>query len=527
MLTGLSFQVAAAAPAAAPNRADVACFIGMVARRPRAPLPPAVVAQLRAGGWVDGPWDLEPWRIDDLWQVPVVVDAWDTFHRLFAWEERPLREDGAVRCATYLGAVVRSFFAHGGQRALVVRAGNPRPYLPPAPRADERAERLGLLVPARGEAPRPFDPTDPATWRGIEHLYGLAEVSHVCMPDLADLCASEPAPLPVVSPPPPSPEVFVECSADEPALPEDTGIRFVAAPRLDPDGFQAWAGAVDQTREFLRRHRRDALVVASLPLPRADARAPGFSGAHAQADWLGFLRQAGVLEPEGSGGAGQGTAASAFVQLAWPWLQTTRSDDLPQRLEPAEGVLAGLLARNALARGTFRSVAGTRLPQVVALEPTPDLGLGSDSPTARLAERVSLIGPEPDGIAVLSDVSSAPDPAWRAGGVTRLMSALIRAARRIGEAHVFEASGPELWRRIRHGLEDLLEGFLRAGALGGESASEAFQVRCDRSTMTQNDLDNGRLRAEVTVLPAAALERITVSLDLTGGGAEARLPEVA
>ena len=532
MLTGLTFETAQPPAAAAPNRADVACFIGMVARRPRVALPAGVRAQLRGTGWIGGPWNLAAARVADLWQLPVVVDAWDTFDRLFAWETRPVRADpvradGETRCTGYLGAAVRSFFAHGGRRAVVIRAGDPWPYLGGPDRVAARRARLAALVPAMAEASLPFDATDPRTWRGIEHLYGLPEVSHVCIPDLADACAAEPPELPVVNPPPPAPEVFVECSPNEPSLPDDSGLRFVAAPRLDPDGFAAWASTVAAVRDFLARHRRDALLVASIPLPRADARAPVFGGTHAQGDFLGFLRQCGVLEAEGVNEAGGGTAASAFLQLGWPWLQTTRSDDLPQRLEPAEGLLAGVLAENALARGTFRSVAGSRLPQVVALEPVPDLGLGSDSPTARLAERVCLIGPEPDGMAVLSDVTSAPDRDWRAGGVSRLMATLLRAARRVGEAELFEASGPELWTRIRRSLEDLLDGFLRAGAFGGRGRVEAFQVRCDRSTMSQNDLDHGRLRVEITVLPAAAIERITVSLELAAGGAESRLSEVA
>jgi hypothetical protein len=45
--------------------------------------------------------------------------------------------------------------------------------------------------------------------------------------------------------------------------------------------------------------------------------------------------------------------------------------------------------------------------------------------------------------------------------------------------------------------------------------------------MTQNDLDNGRVRVEVTVLPASAIARITVSLALAAGGSDVRLPEVA
>ncbi len=74
----------------------------------------------------------------------------------------------------------------------------------------------------------------------------------------------------------------------------------------------------------------------------------------------------------------------------------------------------------------------------------------------------------------------------------------------------------------------MLEAFRREGAYGGNSASEAYQVRCDASTMSQNDIDNGRLIAEITVLPAASITRITVVLNLLAGeAAAARIQEVA
>jgi hypothetical protein len=190
-------------------------------------------------------------------------------------------------------------------------------------------------------------------------------------------------------------------------------------------------------------------------------------------------------------------------------------------------MLAGILAENALSRGTFRSVAGTRLPQVIAPEPMPDVGIGPDSPAARLARRVCLIGPEPEGIMLVSDVTATSDPAWRQGGVSRLMATILRAARRVGEAQLFEANGPELWTRVRRSMEDLLDGFARAGALEGARSEDAYQVRCGRDTMTQSDLDNGRVRVEITVRPTVAVGHITVSLDLGTSGAAAALGEVA
>jgi hypothetical protein len=179
-------------------------------------------------------------------------------------------------------------------------------------------------------------------------------------------------------------------------------------------------------------------------------------------------------------------------------------------------------------RGTFRSVGGTILDDVIGLTPLPAMGLGPDGPTDRLAERVCVFAPEPDGNTLLSDVTSSADLAWRFGGTRRLMAAILRAARRFGENHAFEPNGPALWSTLRRSLEDMLTAFWLEGAFGGASTEEAFAVRCDRSTMTQNDLDNGRLIATISVLPAAAISRIIVVLDMTmGASARSEVRQVA
>ncbi len=138
-----------------------------------------------------------------------------------------------------------------------------------------------------------------------------------------------------------------------------------------------------------------------------------------------------------------------------------------------------------------------------------------------------MIAPSSAGWTLHSDVTASADESWRAGGVSRLMGAVLRAARRTGDALIFEPSGPALWQRISSSMEELLTAFWIEGGLGGASLDEAFSVRCDRSTMSQNDLDNGRLRVEISILPVAAVERITVVLDLNGGGVAEPLREVA
>lgn len=528
----LIFETARPVTASQPERADVACFVGFVARRRGVALPPAVRDQLAAAGWVNGPWRRSEAGLESLDDLPVVIDSWTLFDRLFAWDQRPLGQvpdpvtGELAYCATYLGAAVRDFFAHGGKRAILVRVGDPFPYLESASnRAARRRNRLHQLLPdlAGGTGATPFTPTDPRAWRGMHHLYGLAEASMLCLPDLPDICAGEPAPPPTLLPVLPEEEGFVTCGGVEAELQADAGLRNLGAPRLDGSDYGPWRVAVAAARAFLANYRRDVIFVGALPLAQQDARRPSSAGGvHAQADMLAFLRRAGVFETAGQYQAGDLSAASAFTQLAFPWLRTRDAADLPEQLAPPDGTLAGLLAANALARGTFHSAAGDfaqrRLVDLAHAEPIPGWGAGPDSPDAQLARRVCLFAPLPGGWSLVSDVTTSADEAWRFGGASRLIGVILRTARARGEAILFEANGPQLWTRLRRGLEELLAAFWQAGALVGASAAEAFSVRCGPDTMTQNDLDNGRVITEITVRPALSVERITVVLALANSG---------
>ncbi|MDB5274932.1 MAG: hypothetical protein JWO58_3299 [Chitinophagaceae bacterium] len=525
-----------AAPPAQPDehRADVACFIGFVARRALQPLPTAVLTQLDAAGWVNGNWRRTAKQINALENLPVMLDSWDLFDQLFAWNTRPLSASGSTTCTTYMGAAVRSFFARGGKRAIVIRIGDPWAFLESgASRAAHRRERLRKMLPdfADSGAPEhPFEPWNPASWQGIHHLYGLRENSMLVLPDLPDACADEP-PVPDQSLPPPLvPEGFVECSTDEP-VPVDTGLRNTLAPRLDSKGYAAWKLAISAARSFLARNQREVMLVAALPLPHVDtSRIVGVGNVvHAQADMLAYLQRIGVLRPDGS--VGSSGLASAFVQLSWPWLRTQASNDLPEGLESPDGILAGLIAGNAAQRGTFRSVAGdfsmARLRDVADAEPIPAWGQGDDSPSGQLARHICLIAQSPDGWALQSDVTTAGDESWRFGGASRLMSSIVRTARALGDSAAFEPNGPRLWARLRGSLEDMLMEYWYEGAFAGATAAQAFSVVCDSTTMTQNDIDAGRLIVQISVQPAVSIERITVVLNLGNTATSSALKEIA
>jgi phage tail sheath protein FI len=68
---------------------------------------------------------------------------------------------------------------------------------------------------------------------------------------------------------------------------------------------------------------------------------------------------------------------------------------------------------------------------------------------------------------------------------------------------VFEPNAEPLWAEVRQQVADFLRALWHEGRLEGATPDEAFFVRCDRTTMTQDDLDNGRL---VVVVGMAALK---------------------
>ncbi|HEU4455544.1 MAG TPA: hypothetical protein VFR81_20945, partial [Longimicrobium sp.] len=155
---GVRFETAGAVPGAAPDRADIACFAGFVARRPArpgagatpfTPIPADLRRWLREAGWAasgsaarPGPFARPAAEVEALLDLPVPIESWDVFAHLFAWELRPYPDGGPG--GTYLGAAVRSFFAQGGRRCYVVRVGDPWTY--GVPRA-ERLARLADLLP--------------------------------------------------------------------------------------------------------------------------------------------------------------------------------------------------------------------------------------------------------------------------------------------------------------------------------------------------------------------------------------------
>jgi hypothetical protein len=504
-----------------PSRADIACFVGLVrlAATVLASGPPPVVADwLQSQGWLTGPYARD---VSELLDVPVPVDNYAGFMTIFDSVDLT----STIGTADYLAATVRSFFAQGGKRCYIVRMGDPIPTDPSiiAPEVAQIKQQMlqSVLVSLGHQA------SNPSTWHGIGHLSGLTDVSYLAVPDLPILSASMPttAMLPTL-PTPSGPVQFTECLPQLVTL-EQPIANTTQAPRLSPSDYAGWAKSVAAILQYIASgtlrqelHLREIQFVAAFPLPR-DAEDASIAALDQDVRNVFQTYLPESVEPVGS--VAGTNLSSAFLQLAYPWLQTTGSYPLLESLEPPDGALVGIIARNALKRGAFTSATKITPSEIFGVWPslpaaetkvsaTP-LVWGDGSPKPLIA-RLSLFGFTPGGLSLLSDVTAYPGESYRTACVNRLVSVICRAARNLGATIIFEQNGPALWGRLTRALQTLLTTAWSLGALDGATPADAFSVRCDASTMTQNDLDNGRLVAEIMFTAAATIELIRVTLAL-------------
>jgi hypothetical protein len=516
-----------------PGRADIACFVGLMRRLPGATVPAATAAWLTSLGYSGG-------QIAQITNVPIQLESYVGFTSIF-----DVGRGGTGFGTDYLAAAVRSFFAQGGRRCYVVRVGDP---VTAQDTAQAKLNKLQALLPNSA-----FGPDDATSWTGVSSLIPLEDVSFLLTPDLPILCASQQDGAVGKLPTKPSgPEEFVECSQGD-ITPRQFRIFPTPAPRLKASDYAAkdaggnwlttgtWASSVATILNYLsggmlthQLHLREIQYLAAFPIPQdidAATAAENPSSAEIAQDIHEVINAQMPEIPPPAGMVVTGNISSAFLQLGYPWLKTSGSSVLLESLEPPDGALAGLLARNALTRGTFTSATKITPAEIFDVSPMlPDwemrsspkaltwgVGAIASQPKA-LIERFSLFGFTPTGLRLLSDVTAYPGESYRSGAVRRLVAVICRAARRMGESAVFDMNGPALWGRVQRFMQDLLTRLWSLNALDGASVTDAFSVRCDRTTMTQNDLDNGRTIVEITFTPAATIETIRVKLAMETSG---------
>ena len=172
-------------------------------------------------------------------------------------------------------------------------------------------------------------------------------------------------------------------------------------------------------------------------------------------------------------------------------------------LVPPSGIVAGIYARSDSTRGVARAAADEPVTTAVGLEQLQ---------TKAQQDVLSADGIncfrffEARGYRLWGARTLCSNPEWKYVNVRRYLIYLERSIERGTEWAVFEPNAEPLWANVRRTVEDFLLNEWRSGVLAGDRPERAYFVRCDRSTMTQDDIDTGRLICVVGVAPISPAE---------------------
>jgi phage tail sheath protein FI len=183
------------------------------------------------------------------------------------------------------------------------------------------------------------------------------------------------------------------------------------------------------------------------------------------------------------------------------------------RAFPPSGFAAGIYARTDSQQGVWKAPAGTtaRLVGASGL----NAALNDADIDALNAKAVDCVRNFPSVGTVLwgeRTLQGGGHPEWQFVPVRRLALFIEQSLDRGLKWTAFEPNAELLWSRIRSSVDAFLSGLFRRGAFQGQTPDQAFFVRCDNSTTTQNDIDRGVVNIVVGFAPIRPAEFVILTL---------------
>ncbi|HXM32676.1 MAG TPA: phage tail sheath subtilisin-like domain-containing protein [Chthoniobacterales bacterium] len=187
---------------------------------------------------------------------------------------------------------------------------------------------------------------------------------------------------------------------------------------------------------------------------------------------------------------------SKYAAFYYPWVTVLDPVTREELNLPPSGFVTGIYARNDVNRAVYKAPANEVVNLAIGFEQLLNKG------------QQEVLNPEGincfrffegRGFRLWGARTISSDPEWKYVNLRRYFAYLERSIDKGTQWAVFEPNGYALWANVRRTIEDFLLNEFQSGALLGEKPEQAYFVKCDRTTMTQNDLDNGRLIALIGV----------------------------
>lgn len=189
----------------------------------------------------------------------------------------------------------------------------------------------------------------------------------------------------------------------------------------------------------------------------------------------------------------------------YPWIQVYDPVSRGPVKVPATGHIAGIYARTDVARGVHKAPANEVVRDATDLEFPVTKGM-QDILNPRNVNCIRDFRPDGRGIRVWGARTMSSDPQWKYVNVRRLFIFVEESIDQGTQWVVFEPNDYTTWARVVRSISNFLRSIWRDGALMGLTEAEAFFVKCDRTTMTQDDIDNGRLICYIGIAPVKPAE---------------------
>ncbi|MGC5328281.1 phage tail sheath family protein [Brevibacillus sp. SYSU BS000544] len=213
----------------------------------------------------------------------------------------------------------------------------------------------------------------------------------------------------------------------------------------------------------------------------------------------------------------KGNIDNKYVATYSPWIKVFDPLSNKPKPVPPGGHIVGIYARSDQQRGVHKAPANEIVRGALELE----FNITKRDQDTLNPIGVNVIRSFPGrGILVWGARTTATNPLWKYINVRRLFNFLEESIEEGTQWVVFEPNDEKLWARVKLSITEFLTRVWRDGALMGSKPEEAFFVKIDRTTMTQNDIDNGKLIALIGIAPVKPAEFVIFRIAQVPSGSE-------
>ena len=188
--------------------------------------------------------------------------------------------------------------------------------------------------------------------------------------------------------------------------------------------------------------------------------------------------------------AWRGQIDSSYAALYYPWVQILDPISDTEITLPPSGFVAGIYARSDEEVGPHKAPANEVVTDALGFELMLNKGQQDILNPLGVNCFRYFVG---RGYLLWGARTATSDTEWQYVNLRRYMNYLKYSIDLGTQYVVFENNGPDTWANTQQLVSDFLYNEFLNGRLMGTTKDQAFFVRCDQTTMTNNDIANGRL----------------------------------